>query len=453
MMKMHTHRSRRRLHVLLTALLCVLGACTNSRDTAPSRPDEAPAAGDLTVVDEVQLSDRLLELTLSSPALEADTKLRLLLPADYANSTRDYPMLYLLHGCCDGLGAGYAAWTNNTDVEAFTQDLPLVVVMPDSGNAGSYSDWYNGGLGGAPRWETYHLRELLPWIERHYRVRRDRAGRMLAGLSAGGGGAFAYAAKYPDLFASAASYSGALDWNTLGGQLAGEANSALEGGAPASIWGLRATEEIRWRGHNSWDLAENLGNTQLFIRTGNGYEGGTPAPSFATENAVQEMSANMHAELQRLGIAHSYKNGEGAHTWPYWQEGLHTTLPQQLAYANDAVPEPSRFSYRSIDAEFSAFGWRVSMKRDVLEFVRLGDASAKGFMLSGSGMATVTTAPWYEEGRTYRVTTGSQERQVTADSDGRLTIAVDLGPSRQIQQYRAGSEEGYLMTVQVEIAP
>lgn len=442
------------LHIRLISagLALILAACGGT--IAPTSVPLPGTDDTLELRDDTALSERLHELTVYSPALARETKLRLLLPAGYANSMRDYPVLYLLHGCCDGMDVGYAAWTNNTDVEAFTQALPLLVVMPDSGTAGSYSDWYNAGAGGPPRWETYHIRELLPWIERHYRVRRDRAGRLLAGLSAGGRGAFAYAARYPHLFASAAAYSGALDSNTVRGQAVGETFSGLDGGAPASIWGPRVTEEVRWRGHNPWDLAENLGNTLLFIRVGNGYVNGAPAPSFATEDTVHEMSVNMHAELTRLDIAHSYEDyGEGSHSWPYWQEGLHLTLPQQLAHANGAVPEPRRFSYRSIDAEFSVFDWDVSMQRDVIEFVRLGDVSVEGFTLSGSGMANVTTAPWYQARQTYRVGVGTQVQAIAADAEGRLTMTVDLGPSRRIQQYRAGSEEGDLMTVQVSIAP
>src|SRR5438128_1855963 len=60
-------------------------------------------------------------------------------------------------------------------------------------------------------WETYHMRELIPWIDSHYPTVADRSGRAIAGLSMGGFGAMTYAAKHPDLFAAAGSFSGAVD--------------------------------------------------------------------------------------------------------------------------------------------------------------------------------------------------------------------------------------------------
>ena len=43
--------------------------------------------------------------------------------------------------------------------------------MPDDGYDGSYSDWYgliDGATGPVPAWETFHVRELIPFIDSHY---------------------------------------------------------------------------------------------------------------------------------------------------------------------------------------------------------------------------------------------------------------------------------------------
>ncbi|MEV0346130.1 alpha/beta hydrolase-fold protein [Nonomuraea sp. NPDC050680] len=103
-------------------------------------------------------------------------------------SRRDWPVLWLLHGGLDD----YASWTAKPDVDALTRTSGLMVVMPDGGKCGSYSDWWNGGDGVPPRWATYHLKELLPLLESRYRAGRQRA---VAGYSMGGQGAMLYAAK------------------------------------------------------------------------------------------------------------------------------------------------------------------------------------------------------------------------------------------------------------------
>src|SRR4051794_11181721 len=220
-----------------------------------------------------QLSPRLQELTMRTSALKADTHVRILLPAGYDPSRR-YPVLYLLHGGADD----YRSWTrpadDKGDAEAATAGLQLIVVMPDAGQGGWYTDWYNNGAGGTPAWESYHVGQLIPWVDAHLPTIADRGQRAIAGLSMGGFGAMSYAARHPDLFSSASSWSGAVDTNTPGAGHVIDAIAGLDGGVPGSLWGVRETEEVRWRGHNPWDLAANLRGMTLSVRSGNGEPGG-----------------------------------------------------------------------------------------------------------------------------------------------------------------------------------
>ena len=82
-------------------------------------------------------------------------------------------MLWLLHG---GFGSS-ADWTTVGDAEALTAGLPMIVVMPDAGIGGWYTDWKRGTPEGPQRWETFHLDELRPFIEARYQTRTDRGGR------------------------------------------------------------------------------------------------------------------------------------------------------------------------------------------------------------------------------------------------------------------------------------
>lgn len=456
----------------LCLLLCgLLTGCGNSGlpPTAIDPPVVAPPAPagpnsnngalpvpaqPLTLVSDVALSDRLHELTVMSPAMEREVPLRVLLPTDYdPKAATRYPVLYMMHGCCNGQ-RGYTTYTTNHPVVAITENLPIILVMPESGSGGLYSDWFNNGLGGTPRWESHHIQELLYFIEQNYAVRRDRNGRMLMGISMGGHGSFAYAAKYPHIFGSASAMSPVVDTNTLIARGVLDGGSATDSGPPGSVWGPRESEEIRWRGHNSWDLAENLSNTALWIRTGNGYTDGSPLPTDAFEFAVHEAATNMHNQLDRYGIAHSFVDyGQGTHSIPFWDEGIRILLPQQLALAQSIHPDPRPFTYLSIDPTFAAYGWEVSIQRDVLEFARLGEVSERGFTLSGSGKASVRTAAWFVPGKTYRVQVGDAVSTLSSDATGRLDITVDLGPSRSVQQFRPGSPEGFMKSVSVSIAP
>ena len=67
--------------------------------------------------------------------------MRVLLPRGYRSDTaRRYPVLYLLHGA----DSDYRSWTRFGDADAITARSPIIVVMPDGGTDGWYTDWYLG---------------------------------------------------------------------------------------------------------------------------------------------------------------------------------------------------------------------------------------------------------------------------------------------------------------------
>jgi len=429
--------------------------------TAQSAVATDQASG-ITVVSDEALSDRLHELTVVSDALEGEARLRVLLPTghDPAGDV-DHPVLFLLHGCCDD----YRAWTDKSDLEAFTAAMDLIVVMPDAGAWGFYTDWFNNGALGQPKWESHHVGELVGWIGQQYDACDRRACRIVIGLSMGGFGSLSYAARHPDLFVAAAAFSGAVD-TTLIDPAGGTGLSLVElflgNTLPGSVWGQYATEEVRWRGHNPHDLATNLAHTELELRTGNGQPGGEYGGNGIDplEVGVHQMMANMHQQLAALGIGHVWDDyGPGAHDWPYWERDLHLTLPTFLDVIAEDRRDPEVISHRFIEPRLDVWGWRVELERDVLEFAELRDASADGFVLVGTGSATVTTPPRYVPGRTHEVDVDGTTMTITAGPDGRLVIPVDLGPSNQFQQYtplatalEAAAGDAYLTTARVTIA-
>jgi S-formylglutathione hydrolase FrmB len=377
---------------------------------------DADADG-LRLVSAKRLDARLTELTLRTDAVIGDTRVRVLLPADYATTKRRYPVLYLLHGALND----ETAWTEQGDAEAITAGLPLIVVMPDSGQGGGYADWFNDGAGGPPEWERYHVDQLLPFIDARYRTVARRSGRALAGLSMGGFGAMSYAARHPDRFVAAAAFSGAVDTNH-------PLDIAITGDEP---FGPRATQEIRWRARNPWDLAENLRGLRLVLRTGDGKPVGD-----IVEDVVHQMNVGFHSRLDALGIAHTWDDyGPGTHTWPYWQRDLRETLPQLMTTFRDAPTPPRSVTFRAVEPRYAAYGWRVRVQRPALEWSELSDATRRGFTLSGSGRATVVTPPAYAAYERVRV----DGRPRRADATGRLHVAVTLGPGNPRQALTPGA--------------
>jgi S-formylglutathione hydrolase FrmB len=288
------------------------GATTAGTPRASSLPAGARA---IAVVSRQRRGARLEDWTLQTPALRDPTRVRVLLPTGYAaDASRRYPVLYLLHGA----DSDYRSWTRYGDAQAITARAPMIVVMPDGGANGWYTDWYQGARPVQPRWETYHVGELVPWIDATYRTIATRRGRAIAGLSMGGYGALSYAARHPDTFAAAASFSGALEVGS------------------ADAWGERSANQARWRAHLPISIAARLRPLALVeLRTGDGRPGPLDrratkpgCPACALERYLHAGNVRLHARLRALGIRHVWDDyGPGTHDWPYWRRDLRETVP------------------------------------------------------------------------------------------------------------------------------
>jgi S-formylglutathione hydrolase FrmB len=418
-------------------------------------PRATPAAAGLTVTSATPVKNHphVTDVTFTSRALNGTVHADVLLPASYdPHGPRRYPVLYLLHGH----GGSHADWTNH-DVDRVIGDLPVIVVMPDGGYDGFYSDWYGTDVDGhtpapAPGWETFHIRELLPWVDATFKTIADRRGRAVAGLSMGGFGAMSYAARHPDLFVAAGSFSGAvdtdLDYPVGGTGMVGVANLPDRKQPDGCIWGDPLTQDVVWRDHNPTELARNLSGLSLYLAAGNGQPGrhddpSSPSPSgAATEFGIFFMTTSFDKALTDAHIAHTTNlYGAGTHSWPYWLDDLREFLPRmQSAFAAPpAAPPAVGFAYESAASPFSVWGWSFTPHRDAAEMTYLHDVTARGLSVTGSGVLSVVTPPLYRRGRFYAVR-GAQAHYVfvRADGRGRLHFNVDLGPSHATQQYQFG---------------
>jgi S-formylglutathione hydrolase FrmB len=435
----------RRAAVLL-ALLAAAAAPAHAATTVDSPPcvlAPRPRLG-ISEVARRHVSSRVLELTLRSTAMGAEQKVDVLLPTGYdpSGATR-YPVLYLLHG---SFGT-YHDWIDN-GAEKLVGDRQVIVVTPDDGPDGSYSDWYGAvAVTGdrAPAWESYHVGELVPFVDRAFPT---SGRRFIAGLSSGGGGAMEYAAQHPGVFAAAGAFSGAVNtdlWRPVyptESELLWLATLYPPFGPEGHCtWGDAYTQEVVWRDNESTYKAQNLRGTKLFIASGDGTQGPYDAsPTYdPVESTVHEMSTTLVTALDAEGIPHTdHFYGGGTHTWPYWTRDLQWFLdwldPQLPGGAPSAPP---RFDDRSARTIFDAWGWHVATHRDVREFTYLEDVSRDGLTATGSGRLDITTPSAYTPGARYSVA----GRRVTADGAGRLRFTLDLGASHQTQQYAFGDAD------------
>ncbi|MBN8867146.1 MAG: prolyl oligopeptidase family serine peptidase [Solirubrobacterales bacterium] len=410
-------------------------------------------AADVTVTDEKQVSDRLLELTIDTPAFTEPTKVHVFLPTGYdADPARRWPVTYALAGTMNN----YNSFANVLGGEALTAGYPSIIVSPD-GNSGYWSDWYKGGAFGPPEYETYVIDQLIPLIDARYRTIPDRRHRAVFGISMGGYGSMMVAARHPDLFGAAATISGAVDSNLTLLGVALSISSTFDGGQIDDIYGPRETQEVRWRGHNPTDLAENLRGTDLQVRTANGVlnpaigEGDSPddALSCVVEGGVYQGSISFHEQLEKLGVDHLWKDyGNGCHTVENFQRQVTDTLAGFESFFQAPPPDPKTFDYRSIEPHFRVWGWDVDVDpRRALEFLRLkgGDSAVT---VEGSGRTSLTTPAWYRGLKTVDV--GGVP--VRPRADGRLRFAVDLGPAHTVQQYTSDTEPRF-RTKTLKLAP
>jgi S-formylglutathione hydrolase FrmB len=314
--------------------LCIAAVIATAAAPATARAGRiaSPHVKGLHVLESAQLSPRLTDFLMGSSVLRKPVHVRVLLPDGYGtNPQRRYPVLYLMHG-----GFGRASdWTDRGDAAQITAGAPLIVVMPGDGNGGWCTDWYNGGRGGPPMWETFHIGQLIPWVDATYRTIPGRGGRAIAGLSTGGFCAMSYAARHPDLFVWAGSFSGAVDilQGTAIVAVIG-AEAIADGGGPQDVFGSRLTNQAVWRAHNPWNLAAGLRGMGLYLATGNGQPGPHDAGRGPdpVEQQIHQMNLSFHQRLLHLHISHVWDDyGPGTHSWPYWQRDLRQALPLLLA--------------------------------------------------------------------------------------------------------------------------
>jgi S-formylglutathione hydrolase FrmB len=433
---------RRVLSTLLSTLLVATAAISSSAVMA------APGAARLSfhdtrgihVVAAKRLDPRQWNVKVLSPALGRAVNIRILLPNGYdPKASRRYPVLYLFHGT----SGGASDWVVQGNAEATTEHLPLITVMPDAGfdfdGGGWFTDWVDRTTAlGPSQWETFHVDDVIPWVDANLRTIRGRQGRAIAGLSQGGFGSTTYAARHPDLFGSVASFSGAPEIArdpdvTVGATAVIYATAyGLDGVQPEAMFGSRVTNAINWAGHDPASLIDNLRATAIHLWTATGADGPyDPQPNpgaSGIEFLTHASTLHFHDHLVEADVPSDYHDYTyGTHSWPYWSRDLAEYVGEMMHDFAHPMTQPS-VTYTSIDKTWTQWGWTVSFDRAAAqEWSELSYATARAFTLTGSGTATVVTPPSYRPGSVVGVTQGGKTHQVRIGRDGRLRVVVQLG--------------------------
>jgi enterochelin esterase-like enzyme len=256
------------------------------------------------------------ELTITSKILNMERKYAVYLPAGYETSQRSYPVLYLLHGG----GDDQTGWVQFGEVQHITDKAiqegkatAMIIIMPDAntGKRGYFNDVNNEW-----RYEDFFFEELMPEVEKKFRIKTEKRYRAIAGLSMGGGGTFFYAMHRPELFSSACPLSASLRNTTFEEfQKSLETNNVV----------VKNESSLRpyYDRHNALQQitlneAEKMKTVKWYFDCGD-------------DDFLYEGNSLVHIALRKKEIPHEFRIRDGGHTWTYWR----TSLPEVLGFVSD----------------------------------------------------------------------------------------------------------------------
>lgn len=202
-----------------------------------------------------------------------------------------FPVLYLLHGY-DG---DYRNWADKTSLEAVASTYSMIIVCPDGQDS-----WYvDSPIDPKMQFETYVYKELVTYIDDHFRTIPDPKFRAITGLSMGGHGALTLAFKHPDVFGSCGSMSGCVD-----------ITQCADKWKIAQRLGDYAQNKAAWESRSALLMVPNLKpGLNIIIDDGTG-------------DVFYNMNLQMHEALLQKNIPHDFTIRPGAHTWDYWVNSL-----------------------------------------------------------------------------------------------------------------------------------
>ena len=247
-----------------------------------------------------------------STALKRDRRMHIYTPPGYQAGRDRYPVFYLLHGASDS-DAGWStvgrAGFILDNLIAAKKVKPMIVVMPH-GHTNPPPAPRGGGAGGAvapnatDEFVSDFLTDVMPYVEKNYRVINERNSRAIAGLSMGGNQTLWAAVPNLDKFA----YIGVFSSGLLGGGRGAPPPAAAAGAPAATPPPFGAAFEERYKA--ALANPETKKGLKLFW-----FATGVDDGLITTTRSTVEL-------FKKHGFAPVLKETPGAHTWLVWRDYL-----------------------------------------------------------------------------------------------------------------------------------
>jgi enterochelin esterase-like enzyme len=238
----------------------------------------------------------LSKVWYDSPTLGMERRMYIYTPPGYEKGDMSYPVLYLLHGG----GGDEDAWTTMGRAPYILDNLiaqglakPMLVVMPN-GNAYQAAGPGDAPAAAAPRpadfassrgkFEESLVKDIIPYVEKNYRVIKNKDARSIAGLSMGGGHTTTTTNNNPALF----SYIGVFS--------AGARNVDDEYRAK-----LKAIKDNKVK--------------LYYVACG------------VDDKLAWQGSQTLVSELKKLDMPYKFRESGGGHTWANWRIYLSELAP------------------------------------------------------------------------------------------------------------------------------
>ncbi len=249
-------------------------------------------------------------LATYSTVMQKQIKAVVITPDSY-DKTVALPTVYLLHGYGDYYGGGW--FKHKTGVERLADTHQLIIVCPDGNNS-----WYfDSPIDKSSQYETYIIKELIPFIDQNFKTVAKREGRGITGLSMGGHGALYLALRHQDVFGAAGSMSGGVDIRSF-----------------SNSWGI-----IKWLGPyaefpDRWE--KNTVAGMLYLLTPKSL---ALVIDCGTDDFFYDVNVRLHEKLLERNIPHDFISRPGKHDWDYWKNAVKYQMLFMHEYFEKALTE------------------------------------------------------------------------------------------------------------------
>lgn len=235
---------------------------------------------------------------LASKVMKHSVRYCALLPPSYdADKQKKFPVLYFLHGLGDNEQTlvNTGGWNVIENLRDEKKIGEFIIVTPEAGRS-----FYVNSFDGRTPYDNFFVREFMPAIERKYRVRTERSGRAISGMSMGGYGALRFAFAYPNLFSAVSAHSAALL-----SQPVDQVQRAVTASTPisallGSVFG-RPLNAAHWQRNNPFVLAgrnrAGVARLKIYFDCGQSDEYGFDAGARALNQRLDELKIEHEAYI------------------------------------------------------------------------------------------------------------------------------------------------------------